>query len=281
MQARSPVSPALNGAPRPFLRWAGGKSKLASAIGEFAPTQALYDTYWEPFLGSGALFFHLRPQRAVLSDLNPALIECYRAVKKRPEDISRRLQRHRKLHSVRHYYRVRDRYNRDRHRARQAADFIYLNKACFNGVFRVNRDGFFNVPWGAKNRPALPCREELLTASGALRRARLRCCDFAAIVDRVGPGDFVYLDPPYPPLNDTAYFRHYTAQRFDGADQRRVAQTFAALASRGCHVLLSNAATREIKSLYRGWRISEIPVRRWVSCKGERFLVNELVVTNF
>lgn len=266
---------------RPFLRWAGGKSKLVSVIAKYVPQRPLWGTYWEPFLGAGAMFFHLKPRHAVLSDLNRELVDCYKAVKCDPEGVARRLAQHRRFHGTDHYYRVRERYNRGGVSLSRAAEFIYLNKACFNGVFRVNTEGRFNVPWGNKIAPALPTYEELVGVSRALRGACLRCCDFTRILDLVTEGDFVYLDPPYPPLNGTAYFRHYTRHRFGPADQVSVANLFAALDQAGCFVLLSNAATTGTQRLYRSWRVAQIPVQRWVSCKGQRFLVNELVVRNY
>ncbi len=281
MTAGSTRTGFRNGQARPFLRWAGGKSKLVSTIAQYLPQDLPYQRYWEPFLGAGAMFFHLQPHLAVLSDLNKQLIDCYRAIKKEPDALSRRLEHHRRLHSIEHYYRIRERYNRSTCSPQQAANFIYLNKACFNGVFRVNTRGEFNVPWGAKNTPALPTRADLRAVSRALRRVRMGCWQYTKIVDEVRHGDLVYLDPPYPPLNGTAFFRHYTANRFSTEDQQRVADVFADLDRAGCYVLLSNAATEEIRRLYRQWKTRQIRVRRWVSSNGQRFLVNELIVTNF
>ena len=281
MTACSTGAGSRNGQAQPFLRWVGGKSKLVGTIAQYLPQDLPCQTYWEPFLGAGALFFHLQPHLAVLSDLNKQLIDCYRAIKKEPDAISGRLERHRRLHGIEHYYRIRQRYNRSTASPQKTADFIYLNKACFNGVFRVNTHGEFNVPWGAKKKPALPTRGELGAVSCALRRARMGCWDYTKVVDKVRPGDLVYLDPPYPPLNGTACFRHYTANRFSTDDQQRVADVFAALDRVGCYVLASNAATEEIRRLYRRWQTREIRVRRWVSSNGQRFLVNELIVTNF
>ncbi len=281
MRTGSTGTGSQNGQARPFLRWAGGKSKLVGTIAQYLPKDLSYQRYWEPFLGAGAMFFHLQPHHAVLSDINKPLIDCYRTIKKEPDAISRRLERHRRLHGIEHYYRIRQRYNRSTSSPQKAANFLYLNKACFNGVFRVNTQGEFNVPWGNKKTPALPTLAELRTVSTALRGARLCCWDYTKVVDKARPGDFVYLDPPYPPLNGTAYFRHYTANRFNTEDQRHVAEVFAALDRAGCFVLLSNAAIAEIKRLYRRWQTREIRVRRWVSSNGQRLLVNEIIVTNF
>ena len=157
----------FNGQLRPFLRWAGGKSKLVRTIAQCLPMDLEYGRYWEPFLGAGAMYFHLQPSSAVLSDLNSQLIHCYQEIKKHPDRINPHLLRHRRLHGIDHYYKVRKRYNVGGPPARQAADFIYLNRACFNGIFRVNTCGEFNVPWGAKKRPTLPLLAELQEVSRA------------------------------------------------------------------------------------------------------------------
>ncbi len=162
----------------------------------------------------------------------------------------------------------------------QAARFIYLNKTCFNGIFRVNTSGEFNVPYGWKEPPALPGRRELKSASAALQTAVLSIETFEGSLQKAMKGDFIYLDPPYPPLNGTAYFTHYTMDRFSTRDQERLASCFRALDKLGCAIVVSNADTPSIRKLYKGYEWKSLPVIRVLTCK-QRFSVRELLITNF
>lgn len=267
--------------PKPFLRWVGGKTHLVSFLCSLVPLDINRGTYWEPFLGAGSLFFALRPSRAVLSDRNADLIACFRAVRERPDLISRYLRMHAARTSKDYYYIIRARYNKSTDSIAKSAMFIYLNKTCFNGIWRVNKKGEFNVPYGHKEPPALPPRADLVAASNALRSAELRIGDFREVLGEAQPGDFVYLDPPYPPLNETAYFVHYTQERFGIDDQIAVAEMATLLSDRGCRVLISNADTGFIRSLYDGFKVSERGVTRWIRTDGKRYQVNEIVARNY
>ena len=176
-----------------------------------------YRHYHEPFLGAGALFFWLAPRKAFLSDLNPDLIDCYKAVRDNPELIYRYLQQHLAQNSEEHYYAARTVYNRSSASIAQGLPFIYLNKASFNGIFRVKVEGTDNAPYGHNNSPAVPSLDVLRSVNKALEAASITTGSYDLILtaeNATAPGDFVYLDPPYPPLNGTAYFTHYTAERF-------------------------------------------------------------------
>lgn len=216
----------------PLLRWAGGKRQLLSRLIEFVPADFACGTYREPFLGAASLFFALQPPKAVLSDANAFLISCYAHVRDNWSAVNRHLRLHGQQTSEAHYYKIRTLYNKSRHSAAQAARFIYLNKTCFNGIFRVNMRGEFNVPYGWKEPPALPDSKVLERASKALRHATLVCHKFQEALQDAKQNDFVYLDPPYPPLNGTAYFTHYTMDRFTKLDQERLADVVRFLA--GC-----------------------------------------------
>ena len=267
--------------PKPFLRWAGGKQQIVDGLVRCVPQDWQKLRYVEPFAGAGSLFFALGPRKVLLSDANAHLIDCYQQVATSPRNVSKHLQRHAALSSERHYYQVRHEYNRGRSSPRQAARFIYLNKACFNGIFRVNTKGQFNVPYGRKEPPVIPSPEELTAAAVRLRRATLRACTYEDALEGVTGGDLVYLDPPYPPLNGTSYFTHYTAERFGGDAQEQLADTVEQIDSVGARFMMSNADTSLIRSLYKRFNIIRLPVIRYVTCKSRKHCVSELVVTNY
>jgi DNA adenine methylase len=266
---------------KPFLRWAGGKTHLVPLLLGLAPPDVNRGTYWEPFLGAGNLFFALRPLRAVLSDRNADLIMCFRAVREHPDLIYEYLQLHGARTSTVYYYTIRQQYNQSKDSVAKSAMFIYLNKTCFNGIWRVNKKGEFNVPYGHKEPPALPSRADLLAASSILENAELKVGDFRDVLADARAGDFVYLDPPYPPLNETACFVHYTQERFCMEDQIAVAEMATTLDKRGCRVLISNADTEFIRSLYDNFQVLEQGVTRWIRTDGKRYRVNEIVALNY
>lgn len=275
------------GACRPFLRWAGGKSRIVRYLLELLPNEGFGD-YWEPFLGSGALFFALAPERAHLSDLNADLIGCYEQIRDRPGLVFRYLREHLSKTSEAHYYRVRTVYNRSnllthRRSAAQAGRFIYLNRAGFNGIFRVNRKGEYNVPYGHKEPAPAPSCEDLGAASNLLIGTSLWEGSYDSVLARhqPQPGDLVYLDPPYPPLNATSQFTHYTASRFSWEDQEKVSALASRLRSRGCLVIISNTDTRAIRELYSGWEMRTLPVTRWIAANGSRHNVADLIITSY
>jgi len=265
----------------PFLRWAGGKRQLVSQLVELAPGDAASRRYVEPFLGAASLYFALAPKSALLGDANSHLMGCYRAIRDRPRRVAALLRRHATLHSEEHYYRVRSLYNRSGSSAAQAARFIYLNQSCYNGVFRVNKLGKFNVPYGDKDSPNLPSASKLLRIAQQLRGATLVAGDFANTLASVRRGDFVYLDPPYPPLNGTAFFAHYTMDRFSQDDQERLADLVRALHERGCVIMLSNAGVQSVSRLYTGFTFHRLSVTRYVTCKKQKHRVREVVITNY
>lgn len=266
--ARVLVAPAVAS---PIIKWVGGKTKLIPEIVSRLPRD--HGRYFEPFAGGAAVFFHLGPQAAVLSDCNADLIAMYRAVAADPEGVIRRLALHKEAHDEAHYYDTRSRWNDasvswsplDR-----AATFIYLNRTCFNGLWRVNKSGAFNVPMGRYKNPAI-CDPETLRAAGALlRRATIRCGDYRAAVADAGPGDLVYFDPPYDPVTPTANFTSYTNDGFSADDQRTLAACVRDLAERGCAVVLSNSDTPFIRSLYRGLRIDRVRCPRAINSDASR-----------
>lgn len=267
---------------RPFLRWAGGKQRLIRDLLRFAPATQSYGRYYEPFVGAGSMFFAIRPPRATLGDINTELINCYQAVATAPEDVSRILATYSRRHSREFFYNVRSRRNSDLEPAERAAHFIYLNKAAFNGIYRVNMKGIFNVPYGpVKPTFVVPTVESLKNAGECLSRTSARADDFEKCVSRAREGDFVYLDPPYPPHSETGFFAHYSSERFHWKEQERLATVFYDLAKRGCYVMLSNADRPEVVTLYKDFFIRRLDALRWLGSNGDRFAVRELVVTNY
>ena len=264
-----------------LLRWAGGKQRLIPRLSEFVPADYMKRTYREPFLGAASLFLSLQPRKAVLSDLNRQLIDCYFAIRDQVTPVARMLRELARADNEGTYYEVRDQYVQSSTSGAQAARFIYLNRTCFNGIFRVNRAGQFNVPYGHRTNPIFPTAAQLRRVSSALNNASLQATDYQEALKGARNGDFVYLDPPYPPLNGTSFFAHYTPERFSRDDQEMLAELVQELDRRGCLVLMTNADTPHIRSLYRDFNAKKLPVTRYVTCKSTKHQVGELVVTNY
>ncbi len=265
----------------PILRWAGGKRQLVTKLIRFLPPDIQERRYHEPFLGAGSLFFRLNLSAARLADANEHLIETYRWVARDWKLVARYLREHLRKTSERHYYSVREAYNSSGFSAGQAARFIYLNKTCFNGIFRVNEQGQFNVPYGWKEPPALPSQELLRKVSDSLTNAELVAESFEDSLKTVARGDFVYLDPPYPPLNGTSYFTHYTKERFDKDDQERLAQEVNRLSDQGALIMMTNADTPLIREMYGRYEQASLPTIRSITCKAKRHTVRELLIRNY
>lgn len=276
-QARRLAVPAT-----PIVKWAGGKTKLLDELLMRRPLR--FRRYFEPFLGGGALFFRLAPDRPMLSDLNDDLINVYRCVAWNVEAVIQRLETHRQNHAHDYYYAVRERWN-DRKNCRstveRAAAFIYLNKTCYNGLFRVNQRGHFNVPIGRYSAPNICDASGLRAASRLLQRAELTVGHFAERVEKAEAGDFVYFDPPYDPVTETASFTSYTAHNFGDKDQHDLARIIGDLTDRGVFVMMSNSDTPYIRDLYRGFRIDRVEVSRAINSRASaRGPVGEVIVTN-
>jgi len=266
---------------RPFLKWAGGKGQLLDQFRPLLPRE--HRSYFEPFVGAAALFFSLlgrRRGKAVLSDVNRELIDCYLAVQTRVDDVIRALAAH--VYDSDHYYRVRDVDPAGISLPERAARTIYLNKAGYNGLYRVNRAGRFNVPFGRYTNPLLCDADNLRACSGALAGVRLKVRDFEEVLAHAKEGDFVYFDPPYVPVSVTAGFTSYAAGGFEWPEQERLAGVFARLASAGVRVMLSNSDTPAVRRLYAGFRIDTVSAPRSINSNAtRRGRVGEVVVRNF
>ena len=265
-------------AAKPFLKWAGGKSRLLPTLRRYIP--APIGRYIEPFLGGGALFLDTAPVAGLLGDSNPELIGCYEVVRDSSEALINELAKF--TISESEYYRIRSLAPDDLSRIQRAARFIYLNKTCYNGVYRVNKNGQFNTPFGKYAKAKLVDPANLLSVSRVLRGASLICGDYSAIAQHAQRGDFVYFDPPYLPVSKFSDFKRYTKEFFYEEDHERLAGVFAALAARGCFVLLSNSFHEKISALYSGFHQEKVWVPRFVNSKGTgRGNVAELLISNF
>lgn len=266
---------------KPFLRWAGGKGRLVKSLIQYLPKDISKRKYIEPFVGAGSLFLALQPKKAIISDSNKHLIDTYRYIQKNPDLVHIYLSQHAKKSCEKYYYQVRNQYNRSKPSAAQSARFIYLNKTCFNGIFRVNLAGEFNVPYGWKHPPFLPSLNHLRQLSKILKGIKILPYDYQKALKNTTPKDFIYLDPPYPPLNGTSFFTHYTAARFAGDDQRQLAKLFSNLDSKGCKLMMSNADIPLIRRLYKKFYIHKLSVVRSITCKNKKHSVHELIITNY
>lgn len=271
----------------PFLKWAGGKRRLAHQLAAFCPNRI--KRYVEPFLGSGALFLYLAQTResfpAELSDSNAELVNVYKCVRNNVDELVKVLKEHEAKYyrnPKKYYYYVRD--NLDEcNIVERAARMIFLNKTCYNGLYRVNRSGRFNVPHGRYLRPAICKEESLYAASDILNRSgvSIRHSDYAYATATCKVGDVIYLDPPYLPLTKTANFTDYTSESFDYNDHVALAKEFHRLARIGCTIMLSNSDSVAIRNLYEGFDIRTVEISRSINCNAKRRTgQTELVVSS-
>ena len=262
---------------KPFLKWAGGKRWFVARWPQLLPTRMR--TYIEPFLGSAAVFFHLCPPRAVLGDANRELVETYETLREDWSAVWAKLREHQRRHSKAYYYRVRGRICRNR--ITRAARFIYLNRTCFNGLYRVNRKGEFNVPRGTKDTVIFP-DDDFRQVARLLQHCEFRVADFSELVESAEEGDFVYADPPYTVQHNNNSFLKYNEHIFSWEDQVRLADCLCRARERGTKVLMSNADHPSIRRLYSCFE-SVFSVNRssiLAADPAKRRATTELVVTN-
>jgi len=267
--------------PRPIVKWAGGKRQMIGLLLEKVP--AIFGTYFEPFVGGGSLLFALRPQRAVISDINSELMNAYLVVRDDPDALIRSLQRHR--NEPEHFSRIRAYDPSKLTTVQRASRFIFLNKTCYNGLYRENGSGQFNAPFGRYENPTIVDKANIAAVSEYLRHAEVRILNvsYEKCLQRARGGDFAYLDPPYFPLSTTASFTKYHRTDFTADDQKRLAGVFRKLDGRGCYLLLSNSNMPFVRQLYAGYRIQEVSATRFINCKADRRgkAPNELIISNY
>lgn len=265
---------------KPFIKWVGGKSQILTKISELLPPKSQIGRYFEPFLGGGAVFFYLQHPKSFLSDNNKDLVELYDVVKNRVEELINALKVHKNEHD--YFYEVRAQDSKNLSSVQRAARFIYLNKTCFNGLYRVNSKGGFNVPFGKYKNPAICDTDGLRSSSIALRNAKLTHGSFQSILTKAKSTDFIYFDPPYQPLSKTSSFTSYTSEKFGEDEQKQLANIYRELSDRGCFVMLSNSDTPLIRELYKDFYIYEVQANRAINSKAEgRGKITELLVINY
>lgn len=272
--------------PRPFLKWAGGKGQLLDELVPRAAQASPFNRYHEPFLGGAALFFALHREDRLghgspcLSDTNPNLVRAYLGLRNECGAVIDLLKGHKQRHGKEYYYAMRA--SEPGAIAESAARIVYLNKTCFNGLYRENSKGRFNVPMGKYKDPIICDEANLRAVSEALQKARIERRSFESVLDHAQPGDFVYFDPPYVPLSQTASFTSYDSSGFGPEDQQRLADVYAELDKRGVKVMLSNSMTDVVRGLYKNFTIHEVQASRPVNSKADRRgKVAEALVTNF
>lgn len=274
--------------PKPFVKWVGGKRQLLKQfrlLGLYPPEtfDAEVAKYFEPFLGGGAVFFDLMPDKAYLSDLNEELVTTYNVIKSDVEKLITSLQKHK--NDKEYFLNIRAQDPKSLSYIDVASRFIYLNRTCFNGMYRVNSKGGFNVPYGKYNNPLICDSENLLRVSRALQQVEIKHQDYKETLKNAKKGDFIYLDPPYHPVSSTSSFTSYTKESFLEKEQLELRDTYAKLHKRGCFVMLSNSDTPFINEAYskiKGVKISKVQAGRAINSVGsKRGKVSEVLVTNY
>lgn len=272
----------------PFVKWAGGKTQLLDELVKQMPKK--FNDYYEPFIGGGALLFKVQPQKAFINDLNGELLSVYKCLqsKKNFELLKKELEMHEKNHSEEYFMYIRGLDQSEEFKAmplyKKAARMIYLNKACFNGIYRVNSSGYFNVPTGKKK--AVVCYDrntfDNLRSYFYDSDIKISHLDFEKAVAGAKAGDFVYFDPPYDDWDDKPTFKEYTPNSFTSNDQIRLFECFKALSDRGVYVMLSNNNTSLIRKLFKDFYIKVVPARRMINANGSgRGVVEEVIITNY
>lgn len=269
---------------KPIVKWAGGKSRILNQLLPFFPSE--YNNYYEPFLGSGAVFFRLFPElrqqknSIYLSDLNEELINLYQVVRDDVDGLIATTKKH--IYDKEYYYHIRSLNPHTLSRIERASRMLYLNKTCFNGLWRVNSKGQFNVSFGRYKNPVIVDESALRSASKALKHANLTACSFEIALENAKPGDFLYLDPPYIPLSSTSSFTNYTKESFTIQDHQELKIVFDNLAKIGCYVALSNSNTEIVKKLYSGYNIKEIKASRAINSNTKkRGSITELLILSY
>lgn len=298
---------------RPFIKWAGGKSQLIDEIDERLPVELRereITTYFEPFLGGGAVFFYIAQkysiERAILFDINEDLIITYKVIKYNPEELMRFIDYYKYLYNnldiekqKDFFYSIRENYNKNKVKINfndynngwieHAAQMIFLNKTCYNGLYRLNSKGEFNVPFGKYKKVNFYDKENILYISALLQKAELYICDFEEIIHYDVNNAFIYFDPPYRPISQTASFTSYSKFHFSENDQIRLATIFKELDKRNTRLMLSNSDPKNVnpdddffEKHYKGFNIQRVYANRMINCNGEkRGKINELIITNY
>jgi DNA adenine methylase len=282
------VARIINDKPKPFVKWVGGKRQLLEQFKEmdlYPPDgfDPIKGRYFEPFVGGGAVFFDLLPEKAFLSDLNNELVTTYNTIKNNVEELIISLKKHKK--DKEYFLKIRFLNPKDLDDISVASRFIYLNRTCFNGMYRVNRQGIFNVPFGRNKNPLICDINNLRKVSRALKGVEIKNQDYKEVLKKAKSGDFIYFDPPYYPVSKTASFTSYTSEGFFDKEQIELRNTFKELSDKGCFVMLSNSDAPFINKIYseiKGVRITKIKAGRAInSDASKRGKITEVLITNY
>lgn len=261
---------------KPILKWAGGKTQMLSDLLPKVPSS--YGRYIEPFFGGGAMFFALQPKNAIIADSNPELINMYREVAANVEKVIQYLKKYENTSEM--FYAVREQEWTQLPQAEAAARTIFLNRTCFNGLYRVNKQGKFNVPYGKYTNPKICDDDGLKTASETLKKAEILCGDYLLVLEHYAqPGDFIFLDPPYLPISEYADFKRYTKEQFYEEDHVELAKIIMRLQERGCYIILTNSNHPLVHELYAPFTIDVIQTKRHISCNGSTRKGEDVIVT--
>ncbi len=275
---------------QPFVKWVGGKRGLLTQILPLFPKE--FNNYYEPFVGGGAVFFELFSRRAlknkkvVLSDINVELINTYNVIKNSPYELINKLKEYKKKHSKEFYYEIRELDRKESFNQLSNLDratrFIYLNKTCFNGLYRVNKKGYFNTPIGSYKNPNIADCDVILSASEALQNVTIKHQSFKEVLKEAKKDDLVYFDPPYYPLNDTSNFTSYDSNCFLEDEQFELFELFEKLSNMGVKVVQSNSDTEFIKDLYKNYDIQIVNANRFINSKSNRRgKITEVLIRNY
>ncbi len=275
--------------PKPFVKWVGGKRQLLKQFKmmslyppkDFNPSKA---KYFEPFVGGGAVFFDLLPQKAVLSDLNSELVITYNVIKNDVKKLIKSLKKHK--NNKDYFLKIREKEPQKLSDVERASRFIYLNRTCFNGMYRVNSSGRFNVPFGSQSNPLICDEQNLFKVSDSLKNVKIVEQDYKQVLKEAKKGDFIYFDPPYYPINRTSSFTSYTANGFLEKEQEELRDTYFELHKKGCFVMLSNSNTEFIKKLYLGLdkkvKVHKVEATRMINSDAtKRGKIKEVLVINY
>ena len=277
----------MNTCARPFVKWVGGKRQLLQQLHRFGLFPSKFDDkrncYFEPFVGGGAVFFDLQPKNATISDLNVELITTYKVIRDDVESLIKSLLKH--VYDKDYFLKIRAMNPIEMSELDIASRFIYLNRTCFNGMYRVNSKGKFNVPFGRYKNPVICDEDNLRAVSRALKDVKILNVDYKSAVSEAKAGDFVYFDPPYYPISPTSSFTSYTKEGFAEKEQIELRDTFAELSNRGCYVMLSNSDAVFIRNIYgelKNVTITTVSAGRAINSKATaRGKITELVITNY
>ncbi|WP_295093398.1 DNA adenine methylase [Ruminococcus sp.] len=262
----------------PILKWAGGKTQLLPDILERMPET--YNGYMEPFIGGGALFFRLNSDKSIIADSNPELINMYRTVANHCDLVIEELKKYRNEEEM--FYEVRAKDWTLCNNVEAAARMIYLNRTCFNGLYRLNKKGQFNTPFGKYKNPTICNEEKLYAASEVLKRAKIICGDYLDVLESYAQeDDFIFLDPPYVPVSEYADFKRYTKEQFYESDQRNLAEEVHRLVAKGCKVMLTNSNHPLVHELYGRYKIDVIQTKRNINRNGDRRNGEDVIVTTY